>query len=67
MSAVRQFDDLVSRRGLSRVARELGVGEPFVCRLRHGERRPSLETAVKIETISNGTIAPRAWIDEGPE
>lgn len=50
-------------KGLSQaeMAKRLGVSQPLIAEWEKGPRRPGLETAVAMETTTDGAVVVEAW------
>ncbi|MCR9236181.1 MAG: helix-turn-helix domain-containing protein [Alphaproteobacteria bacterium] len=46
------------------VSRQLGVSQAYLSQLLSGQRRPSLELAVRIEQMTGGTVPASSWVDD---
>ena len=62
---VDRLTGFMRRKGISRtgLARSLHVGKSFVTFLLQGERRPSLDTAARIERLTGGAIMAAEWAE----
>lgn len=58
------FADYIRASGRTRAdwADTLSVSRSFMSDLLNGNRRPSLELAVRIERETNGAIKPSVWV-----
>ena len=57
----RALDKWLETHGLLALALKLGVDKSYLSHLRSGRRRPSLETAGKIERATEGAVPVAAW------
>lgn len=55
--------DVITRSGETRSAwaRRLGISLPYLSSLASGNRRPSLDLALKIEIATGGAVPVQAW------
>lgn len=48
----------------SALAEMLGVSNGYMSQIINGDKRPSLDLAVKIEDATGGIVTVRCWVDE---
>lgn len=67
--AHRRLADALDRSGRTRAetARRLGIHETHLSKICKGERRPSLELAVKLERLTFGMVRCVDWIPAAPD
>jgi len=63
MSAFSTFMDSKAGKRLSHAgwAEEFGCSRSFITHMKQGHRRPSLETAYKIEQATEGAVTMQSW------
>lgn len=59
------FAEHMDASGLSRTewAKRLGVSKSYLSQLASGQKRPSLDMAVRIERETDGAVRPCDWIE----
>jgi transcriptional regulator with XRE-family HTH domain len=67
MLGAMQFTDWLAKCGETRteIAKRLGVSRAFISQLALGQKRPSLDTALRIQSVSGGRVKPRDWPQNG--
>ena len=64
MKGVRLLDRFLRKVGDVRAwAKKHGLHESTLSRLRHGERKPSMEMAARIAKATRGKVPGAAWIN----
>ncbi len=46
----------------SALAETLGVSNGYMSQIINGDKRPSLDLAVKIEDVTDGAVTARSWV-----